>query len=155
MSNRAIVAIGMVCVFAAFAAGSMFSDSPLAQNSPLVATAASPAVVTATAAPEQSIVSQTPRVIVRVTGFRPPHDGGVQAIVKLQKEDGQTEQEIGRFGIFPNAEFSADPSGAHRFGLPLPKELAGTKTLKLHVYLVPFKGSGEGAVLELGGAEIR
>jgi hypothetical protein len=55
-------------------------------------------------------VSQSPRVIVSVTGFRPPHDGGVQAIVKVQTEDGQTEQEIGRFGIFPNAEFKAvDP----------------------------------------------
>jgi hypothetical protein len=103
----------------------------------------------------QGIVSQSPRVIVSVTGFRPPHDGGVEAIVKLQKEGGQTEQEIGRFGIFPNAEFkAADPSRAQRFGLPLPKELAG-KALKFHVYLVPFKGDGNGAMLELGGAEIR
>jgi hypothetical protein len=91
-----------------------------------------------------------------MTGFRPPHDGAVQAIVKLQREGGQTEQEIGRFGMFPNTEFkAADPSKAQRFGLPLPNELAGSKALKLHVYLVPFKGDGNGAVLELGGAEIR
>jgi hypothetical protein len=79
----------------------------------------------------------------------------VEAVVKAQKDD-QTEQEIGRFGIFPNTGFTAaDSSGARRFGLPLPKELAGSKALKLDVYLVPFRGSGEGAVLELGGAEIR
>jgi hypothetical protein len=150
---RAILLAG---VAGAFAAGPTFWDSPLAQDSPPVATLANPAVVTATATSDQGIVSQSPRVIVSVTGFRPPHDGGVQAIVKVQKEDGQTEQEIGRFGIFPNAEFKAvDPSKARRFGLPLPKALAGSKTLKLHVYLVPFNGDGEGAVLELGGAEIR
>jgi hypothetical protein len=153
VGNRTIFAIGMAWVFAT---GPMFRDSPLAQNSPPVATVANPAVVTAMGTPDQGIVSQSPRVIVSVTGFRPPHDGGVEAIVKLQKEDGQTEQEIGRFGIFPNAEFkAADPSRAQRFGLPLPKELAGGKALKFHVYLVPFKGDGNGAMLELGGAEIR
>jgi hypothetical protein len=147
-----VVAIGVAWVFAA---GPMFWGSPLAQNSPPVATVSNPAVVTATGAPDQGIVSQSPQLIISVTGFRPPHEGAVQAIVKLQKEDGQSEQEIGRFGIFPNAEFRADPSKAHRFGLPLPKDLAGNKSLKLRVYLVPFKGNGEGAALELGGAEIR
>jgi hypothetical protein len=149
MGNRAVVAIGVAWVFA------VVWDSPLAQNSPPVATVLNPAVVTATGSPDQGIVSQSPQVIISVIGFRPPHEGAVQAIVKVQKEDGQPEQEIGRFGIFPNAEFRADPSKAHRFGLPLPKDLAGNKNLKLHVYLVPFKGNGEGAVLELGGAEIR
>jgi hypothetical protein len=153
MVNQAILAAGVAL---AVAAGPMVWDSPLAQNNLPAATVSNPAVLTAAAAPDQGIANQSPRAIISVTGFRPPRDGGVEAVVKVQKEDGQSEQEIGRFGIFPNTEFTAaDPSNARRFGLPLPKELAGSKALKLHVYLVPFRGSGEGAVLELGGAEIR
>jgi hypothetical protein len=132
-------------------------SSIAAQDSPPVATVASPAVVTATAAPvgDQGVASQSPRVIISVTAFRPPRDGAVQAVVKVQNGD-RTEQEIGRFGVFPNAEFkAADPSKARRFGVPLPKEVANSGEVKLHVYLVPFKGDGSGALLEIGGAEIR
>jgi hypothetical protein len=135
----------------------MSQGSGAAQDAP-VATVASPAVVTATAAPvaDQGVASQSPRVIISVTTFRPPREGAVQAVVKVQKDGDRTEQEIGRFGIFPNAEFkAADPSKAQRFGLPLPKELASGGAVKLNVYLVPFKGDGSGALLEIGGAEIR
>jgi hypothetical protein len=127
-----------------------------AEDSVPIATVASPAVITATPAPaaDQGVASQSPRVIISVTGFRPPHEGAVQAVVKIQRDG--TEQEIGRFGIFPNAEFSAaDPSKAQRFGLPLPEELASGGPIKLNVYLVPFKGEGSGARLEISGAEIR
>jgi hypothetical protein len=129
-----------------------------AQDSPPVATVARPGMITAAGAPaaDQGLASQSPRVIISVTAFRPPHDGAVQAVVKVQKDGGRTEQEIGRFGMFPNAEFkAADPSKAQRFGLPLPKELASGEAVKLNVYLVPFKGDGSGALLEIGGAEIR
>jgi hypothetical protein len=128
-----------------------------AEDSVPVATVAGPAVVTATGAPvaNHGVASQSPRVIISVTAFRPPHDGAVQAVVKVQKDGGRTEQEIGRFGMFPNAEFkAADPSKAQRFGLSLPKELASGGAVKLNVYLVPFKGDGSGALLEIGGAEI-
>lgn len=127
-----------------------------AEDSVPVATVVSPAVITATPAPaaDQGVASQSPRVIISVTGFRPPHEGAVQAVVKIRRDG--TEQEIGRFGIFPNAEFTAaDPSKAQRFGVPLPKELARGGPVKLNVYLVPFKGEGSGARLEIGGAEIR
>jgi hypothetical protein len=133
------------------------SGSGAAQDPP-VATVAGPAVVTATGAPvaDQGLASQSPRLIISVTAFRPPREGAVQAVVKVQKDGDRTEQEIGRFGIFPNAEFkAADPSKAQRFGLPLPKELASGGAVKLNVYLVPFKGDGSGALLEIGGAEIR
>jgi|GEM_PF-1920318 len=137
----------------------MSQSSIAGQDRPLVATVTNPTVVTATAAPvaDQGVASQSPtRVIISVTAFRPPHDGAVQAVVKVQKDGDRTEQEIGRFGMFPNAEFkAADPSKAQRFGLPLPKELAGGEAVKLNVYLVPFKGDGGGAMLEIGGAEIR
>jgi hypothetical protein len=152
MANRAVLITGVAL---AVAAGPAFWDRSVAQNNSPVATISNPAMVTAAAAPEEGIVSQSSRVIVSVTGFRPPRDGAVEAVVKAQKDD-EPEQEIGRFGIFPSTGFTAaDSSGARRFGLPLPKELAGSKALKLDVYLVPFRGSGEGAVLELGGAEIR
>jgi hypothetical protein len=135
----------------------MPQSSVAAQDSLPVATVAGPAVVTATGAPvaDQGVASQSPRVIISVTAFRPPRDGAVQAVVKVEKDNGRTEQEIGRFGIFPNAEFkAADPSKAQRFGLPLPTELARGGAVKLHVYLVPFKGEGSGALLQIGGAEI-
>jgi hypothetical protein len=154
MGNRAAVALGIALVFAAEA---IFWDLALAENDrPSSATVESPAVVTATAAPAEGFTTQSPRVIVSVTGFEPPREGGVEVVVKAQSEGSQKEQEIGRFGVFPQSAFKApDPSKAKRFGLPLPKELAASKTLTLRVYLVPFKGSGEGALLELGGAEIR
>jgi hypothetical protein len=154
MGDRRSCLMGAAC---ACMVALMSQSSIAAQDRPPVATVAGPAVVTATGAPaaDQGVASQsTPRVIISVTAFRPPHDGAVQAVVKVQNGD-RTEQEIGRFGIFPNAEFkAADPSKAQRFGLPLPKELASGGTVKLHVYLVPFKGEGSGALLEIGGAEI-
>jgi hypothetical protein len=153
MRNRAAVACSIAL---AFAAGAIFWDMALAQNDRPSATVDSPAVVTATAGPADGFTSQSPRVIVSVTGFEPPREGGVEVVVKAQAEGSQKEQEIGRFGVFPEATFKApDPSKAKRFGLPLPKELAASKAVTLRVYLVPFKGSGEGALLELGGAEIR
>jgi hypothetical protein len=154
MGDRRSCLLGAAC---ACLVALMSQSSVAAQDSRPVATVAGPAVITATAAPmaDQGVASQSPRVIISVTAFRPPHDGAVQAVVKVQNGD-RTEREIGRFGIFPNAEFkAADPSKAQRFGLPLPKELASGGAVKLNVYLVPLKGEGSGAHLEIGGAEIR
>jgi hypothetical protein len=155
MGDRRSCLMGAGC---ALMVALLSQSSVAAQDTPPVATVASPATVTAAAAPaaDQGLASQSPRVIISVTAFRPPRDGAVQAVVKVQRGGGRTEQEIGRFGIFPNAEFkAADPSKAQRFGLPLPKELASGGAVKLNVYLVPFKGDGSGALLEIGGAEIR
>lgn len=143
---------GCACMVALASQGAV-----AAEDSVPVATVASPAMITATPASiaDQGVASQSSRVIISVTAFRPPRDGAVQAVVKVQRDGGRTEQEIGRFGIFPNAEFkAADPSKAQRFGLPLPKELASGGAVKLNVYLIPFKGEGDGALLEIGGAEI-
>jgi hypothetical protein len=115
----------------------IFWDLALAQNDRPSATAESPAVVTATAAPAEGFTSQSPRVIVSVTGFEPPRDGGVEVVVKAQAEGSPKEQEIGRFGVFPEAAFKApDPSKAKRFGLPLPKELAASK---VHCASISFR----------------
>jgi hypothetical protein len=153
MGNRAALTLGIAL---AFAAGAIFWDLALAQNDRLSATVENPAVVTATAAPAEGLTSPSPRVIVSVTGFEPPREGGVEVVVKAQSESSPKEQEIGRFAVFPETAFKApDPSKAKRFGLPLPQVLAASKSVTLRVYLVPFRGSGEGALLELGGAEIR
>jgi hypothetical protein len=140
---------GAYCVLALALAGAAVA----AEGDQMLATVGMPAVVTAMlVAPERA--GEPRRVIVSVTAFRPPQDGHVMAVVKA--ESNGTEQEIGRFGIFPEAEFSAaESSKTQRFGLRLPKELASAGPVKLNIYLVPSIGEGAGARLEVGGAEIR
>jgi hypothetical protein len=124
----------------------------------LIATVGRPALVTAVAGatPEARPADQTARLIISVMAFRPPQDGTVQAVVEVQRNGSGTELEIGRFGVFPNAEFrAAEPSKAQRFGFPLPKDLAGRGPLKLKIRLLPVGGEGKDAQLEIGGAEIR
>ena len=91
----------------------MSQSSVAAQDSSPVATVAGPAVVTAAGASvaDQGVASQSARVIISVTGFRPPHDGAVQAVVKVQKDGDRQEQEIGRFGVFrmPNSRQPTHP----------------------------------------------
>ena len=74
--------------------------------------------------------------------------------MKVQKPDG-TEQEIGTFSVFPNAA-SGRLLPPRRYSFPLPKELAAG-AVKLKVEVVPDKAqeTGEGAQLEIGGAEIQ
>jgi hypothetical protein len=80
----------------------------------------------------------------------------VEAIVKAEKDDTDSELELGRFGIFPYAEFKAGESDkVRRFSFPLPKDLAVGGPIKLKVYLSPIRGDGKGARMELSGAEVR
>ena len=60
------------------------------------------------------------------------------------------------FGIFPNTEFSAaDPSKVRRYSFPLPRDVLQDGPVKLTVHVVPLRGEGKGARLELGGVEIK
>jgi hypothetical protein len=127
-----------------------------AEGNQLIATVERPAVVTAAAAPGPEDSLRDQRVVVSVTAFTPSRDGTVQGVVKVQKSEGGAEQEIGRFGMFPNAEFrAADPSQAQRFSFPLPKELARGGPVKVTVQVMPLRGEGKDARLEVGGAEIK
>ncbi len=129
-----------------------------AEGNQLIATVDRPAVVTTAAVPgpELGPADQPARVVISVMAFMPPRDGVVQGVVRVQKNEGGTEQEIGRFGMFPNAEFRAvDSSQAQRFSFPLPKELARGSPVRLKVQVVPLRGDGKDARLEIGGAEIR
>ena len=60
------------------------------------------------------------------------------------------------FGIFPNTEFSAaDPSKVRRYSFPLPRDVLQDGPVKLTVHVVPLRGEGDGARIEVGGAEIK
>jgi hypothetical protein len=146
--------IGAGCVLALLAPLAAI----VAEGDQLLVTVDKPAIVTAT--PAEGLQSgaanpPAPRVVLRVIGYQPPQKGAVRGVVKVQKPDG-TEQEIGTFGVFPDAAFKADSSRARRYSFPLPKELA-TGAVKLKVELVPDKArdTGEGAQLEVGSAEIQ
>jgi hypothetical protein len=129
-----------------------------AEDDQLLATVDRPAILTAT--PTKAFGSTAagqpaPRVIVHVTSYQPPQEGGIRGVVKVQKPDG-SEQEIGTFGVFPDTAFKADSSHARRYGFPLPRELA-TGPVKLKVEVVPDKprATGVGAQLEIGRAEVQ
>jgi hypothetical protein len=129
-----------------------------ALGEPLIATVDQPAVLAATPAkPQESLAAEKapPRVVVHVTGYQPAQQGSVRGVVKVQKPDG-TEQEIGTFGVFPDTAFNAGTSRAKAFSFPLPKDLAADQ-VKLKIEVVPDKqhGTGAGAQLEIGHAEIQ
>jgi len=95
-------------------------------------------------------------VVLDVTAYTPSRNGVVQGVVTVQKNADNKEQEIGRFGIFPNTEFSAaDPSKVRRYSFPLPMDVLQDGPVKLTVYVVPLRGEGKGARLELSGVEIK
>jgi hypothetical protein len=129
-----------------------------AEDDHLLATVDRPAILTAMPAKAlESAAADQPaqRVVVHITGYQPPQTGGIRAVVKVQKPDG-SEQEIGTFGMFPNTAFKAEPSRAHRYSFPLPKELAaGPVNLKVEVVPDKARSTGEGAQIEVGHAEIQ
>ena len=154
MDVRRILNIGMGSAFAIFA---VIAALP-AEGDPLIATVGNPAIVTAAPAkPQEGLTAdkRPPRVVVHVTGYQPAQKGSVRGVVKVQQADG-TEQQIGTFGVFPDTAFKAETSRARAFSFPLPKELAADP-VKLKVEVVPDKerGTGEGAQLEIGHAEIQ
>jgi len=154
MDVRRILIIGVGSALAIFA---VIAALP-AEGDPLIATVGKPAIVTAAPAkPQEGLAADKapPRVVVHVTGYQPAQKGSVRGVVKVQKADG-TEQEIGTFGVFPDTAFKAETSRARAFSFPLPKELAADP-VKLKIEVVPDKerGTGEGAQLEIGHAEIQ
>jgi hypothetical protein len=128
-----------------------------AEDDQLLATVDKPATLTASPAKNpQGIADQPgPQVVVHVTGYQRPQEGAVRGVVKVQKPDG-SEQQIGTFGVFPDAAFQAGSSRPRSYSFPLPRELA-SGPVKLKVEIVPDKpqGTGAGAQLEIGHAEIK
>ena len=151
MGGRRLWMVGAAGAMAIFA----FLAACSAEDDRLIATVDRPAVVTANPLENDAANQPASRVVVHVTGYQPAQKGAVRGVVKVQKPDG-SEQEIGTFGMFPDAAFKADTSRARSYSFPLPKELA-TGAVKLKVEVVPDKASGtaEGAHIEVGRAEIR
>ena len=122
----------------------------------MLATIDKPAILSVAPAtgPDSKARSRTGRLVLKVAGFKPAQDGSaVQAVVKVEKADG-TEQEVHRFTVFPQTEFKAsDPSKFLKFGFSLPEELATGSPVRLKVELVPLRGKGDGASLEVAGVE--
>src|SRR5437773_1650450 len=88
---------GLACALA------LASFACAAEGDQLLATVARPAVLTVT--PRVESREQPPRLTISVTRYRPASDGSaVQGVVKAQRSDSDNEQEIDRFGIFPDAE---------------------------------------------------
>ena len=121
----------------------------------LLATVDQPAVVTArlgaASGPEQAS-----RLVLTVVGFAPPREGAVEVVVSAGLGSGGADAEIGRFGIFPSAPFKVeDAAQGRRYGFPLPSALASADGVTVQVRIVPIRGDGKGASLELGGADIR
>jgi hypothetical protein len=120
-----------------------------------VATTDKPASIVATRGVGRE-ANESTRLVLTVTGFKPPQNGAVQVVVKAEQAPEGTEREIGRFGIFPQTEFQAQ-AGAQpqQFGFPLPRELASNlPSLRLNVYLVPLRGDGRGSQVEIGAAAL-
>jgi hypothetical protein len=127
-----------------------------AEGNQLIATVERPATVTVTVAQGPNSIEAGQYVVVDVIAYTPPRDGAIQGVVTIQKHTDSTEQEIGRFGIFPNTEFSAaDHSRVQRYSFPLPRDVLQDRPVKLTVHVVPLRGEGEGARIEVGGAEIK
>ena len=127
-----------------------------AEGDRLIATVERPATVTVTVAQGPDLIVAGQYVVLDVTAYTPPRDGVVQGVVTVQKNTDGTEQEIGRFGIFPNTEFSAaDHSRVQRYSFPLPRDVLQVGPVKLTVHVVPLRGEGKGARIEVGGAEIK
>jgi hypothetical protein len=132
----------------AFALRAFVSPAVAAEDDQLHATVDHPATITATRGAAVINADTSPSVVIRVDGYKPAENGGVRAVVKAQKPDGQY-QYIGTFGV--TGEFKPQ---SHRIALP--QELAGGP-VKLKVELVPLqpRSSGAGAHLEIGGAEVQ
>jgi hypothetical protein len=154
MEVHRILIIGVGSALVVYAASAALP----AEGDPLIATVGKPAIVTAAPAEPQGGLTAdkgSPRIVVDVTGYQPAQKGSVRGVVKVRKADG-TEQEIGTFGVFPDAAFKAETSRAIRYGFPLPPGMAAGP-VKLKIEVVPDKEreTGEGARLEIGHAEIQ
>ena len=91
------------------------------------------------------------QLVITVVGYRPSAEGPVQVVVDALC--GSQVMEIGRLGILSPRPFTpADPDRAQRFGLPLGACAAPSSVT---VRVVPTRGNGAGAAVELSGAELR
>ena len=128
------------------------------EGDPVQATVDKPAIVVAKVPPAaaDSRLGSSAHVIISVTHYHPTDDGMPVEVLVTGRIGNGPEREVGRFGITPDFEFKAgDPAAAQRFSLRLPLELMSSEPIELSVHMVPVRGSGRGASVEVSDVEIR
>jgi hypothetical protein len=135
---------------------SIIGTMSTAAAGPLTATVGSPASVPLVRSqPKDALSGSRASIIVSVAGYQPPREGAVEVVVKAQLGKGGAEHEVGRFGIMPQASFSAkQPERMQRFRLIVPPNLDLTGLEKLEVYVTPTLGDGAGARVEIKDAKM-
>jgi hypothetical protein len=145
----------LTCIAITTIAMSIAGCAATAQENRFVAAVDKPVTVPLVQASSADAERGSPvHVVVTVTGFRPSPAGPVQAVIDVQCDGSKVE--IGRFGILPQTPFSAsEPSKAQRFSLTLSPHPPCTQPESVTIRVVPTHGDGRGAMLEIGGAELR
>ena len=116
-----------------------------------VATVASPATVPLLLSSDRTATTASDRFVdVAVQRFRPSPAGPVQIVVTAVTAGIHTE--IGRFGIYPERAFAQ--SGAQHFRLAVPGGLRLTASTRLSVRIVPSRGDGSQALVELSAGRL-
>ena len=125
------------------------ASAACAHSERFVATVAQPTTIPLTRAPEASLAAGPFRQVdINVLGFRPATDGPVQVVVEAR--NGADTVEIGRFGVYPERGFSpAEPAKVQRFALTIPAGLRLSESTRLIVRLLPTRGHGDGASVEV------
>ena len=120
------------------------------------ATLGQPALVTAKRVADGALGARASRrVVVTVAAFTPPPDKMPAEIVVSATSAGGAMRELGRVSVLPYAAFGVNDTARHKtFAFALPPGFAGD-ALNLSVSLVPVRGGGQGASLEIGSAAIR
>ena len=119
------------------------------------ATVGHPALIPLATSPEASPANDTFRYVdITVWRFRPAPSGPVQ--VTVEAPSGSSLIEIGRFGIYPEQAFAAtDSSQVQRFRLTIPAGLRLNDSSRLKVNIVPTRGSGKDASIEVEAGLLR
>ena len=127
----------------------------VAQTGGYVATAAKPVTIPLSVTmPSRTALAGGRFVDIAVRGFHPSGSGPVQIVVEAKTRTSRVE--IGRFGIFPERPFVAsEATRVQRFSLPVPRGLRLTRASRLVVRIVPGRGTGEGAQVEVESARLR
>ncbi len=142
-------------VAAGVLAGILAASASCTQPRRFTATRAAPATIPLLLPPGTAAVSGNTRYIdITVDNFRPSPAGPVQIVVDAVT--GRDRTEIGRFAIFPERAFVANHRAEpQHFGLAVPPGLRLDGSTRLIVRIVPSRGDGAGAAVEVESAKFR
>lgn len=153
MGEKAIIRSRRTSCFGAIAllmlAGSAICAT--AQDEQLLATVKNPLKLSLPSSTQAA--SRSGQLVIPVIGYQPPDSGTVTAVVVLHC--GQKDQEIGRFGIFPQLPFTPQqPRKQQNFGILLSDDPACHDASQITISLDPELGDGAGAKVLLGPLRI-